>query len=249
MLCAVTGFQMFRVAPELAGVRAYRLSPVPGLRPGRQRHPRHRLQPGGGRFADRLNKRILVFSTQGSTGLFILVMGLLTLLGVVEVWHILVIAFLAGAAEAFDTPGPPGPLSPPHRAFRHDQRRGPELHHLAGHPHRRPGHRRFHHRPGQLRNGPGGFVGGVLHHVRGDALPPHSTHTGGGAPQSRPRLWEGMAFIGKNSIFAFLIGMTFFNSFFGMAYVLLMPVFAVDVLEVGAGDWAFCWEWAALARW
>ena len=27
--------------------------------------------------------------------------------------------------------------------------------------------------------------------------------------------------------------MTFFNSFFGMAYVLLMPVFAVDVLEVG----------------
>ena len=43
-----------------------------------------------------------------------------------------------------------------------------------------------------------------------------------------------MTFIGKNSIFAILIGMTFFNSFFGMAYVLLMPVFAVDVLEVGA---------------
>jgi MFS family permease len=45
---------------------------------------------------------------------------------------------------------------------------------------------------------------------------------------------EGLGFIKVNSIFSFLIGMTFFNSFFGMAYVLLMPIFAVDVLEVGA---------------
>ena len=28
--------------------------------------------------------------------------------------------------------------------------------------------------------------------------------------------------------------MTFFNSFFGMAYVMLMPIFAVDILDVGA---------------
>jgi MFS family permease len=45
---------------------------------------------------------------------------------------------------------------------------------------------------------------------------------------------EGLNFIRKNSIFSFLIGMTFFNSFFGTAYVMLMPIFAVDVLEVGA---------------
>ena len=45
---------------------------------------------------------------------------------------------------------------------------------------------------------------------------------------------EGLQFIKKNSIFSFLIGMTFFNSFFGMAYVMLMPIFAVDILEVGA---------------
>jgi MFS family permease len=29
--------------------------------------------------------------------------------------------------------------------------------------------------------------------------------------------------------------MTFFNSFFGMAYVTMMPVFAVDILDVGSG--------------
>ena len=47
-------------------------------------------------------------------------------------------------------------------------------------------------------------------------------------------LVEGLNFIKKNSLFSFLIGMTFFNSFFGLAYITLMPVFAVDVLEVGA---------------
>ncbi len=45
---------------------------------------------------------------------------------------------------------------------------------------------------------------------------------------------EGLDFIRKNSIFSFLIGLTFFNSFFGLAYITLMPVFAVDILEVGA---------------
>jgi MFS family permease len=47
-------------------------------------------------------------------------------------------------------------------------------------------------------------------------------------------LLDGLAYVRKNSIFSFLIGMTFFNSFFGMAYVMLMPIFAVDILEVGA---------------
>ena len=47
-------------------------------------------------------------------------------------------------------------------------------------------------------------------------------------------LLEGLNYVRRNSIFSFLIGMTFFNSFFGMAYVFLMPVFAVDILEVGA---------------
>ena len=45
---------------------------------------------------------------------------------------------------------------------------------------------------------------------------------------------EGLKFIKVNSIFSFLISMTFFNSVFGMAYVMLMPIFAVDILEVGA---------------
>jgi MFS family permease len=43
---------------------------------------------------------------------------------------------------------------------------------------------------------------------------------------------DGLAFIGRNFIFMFLLGMTFFNSFFGLSYVQLLPVFQKDVLHV-----------------
>lgn len=45
---------------------------------------------------------------------------------------------------------------------------------------------------------------------------------------------EGLQFIRSHSLFLFLIGMTFFNSFFLMSFMPLMPVFAVDILDVGA---------------
>ena len=50
-------------------------------------------------------------------------------------------------------------------------------------------------------------------------------------------MWEGLSFIKANTIFSFLISMTFFNSFFGMAYVFLIPVFAQDYLGLGAGEY------------
>jgi Na+/melibiose symporter-like transporter len=45
---------------------------------------------------------------------------------------------------------------------------------------------------------------------------------------------EGVKFIKDNSIFSSLIALTFFNSFFGMAYIILMPVFAEEILGRGA---------------
>ena len=48
-------------------------------------------------------------------------------------------------------------------------------------------------------------------------------------------LFEGLAFIRREQLFRSLILLTFVDSFFGTAYIYLMPVFAVDVFEVGAG--------------
>ena len=44
---------------------------------------------------------------------------------------------------------------------------------------------------------------------------------------------EGLDFIRRSSVFTFLVAMTFFNSFFGISYVYLMPIFAEDILKVG----------------
>jgi MFS family permease len=56
--------------------------------------------------------------------------------------------------------------------------------------------------------------------------------------QTRPihDILEGLHFIRKDTTFTFLIAMTFFSSFFGMAYIPLMPMITVDVLGVGAKE-------------
>ena len=45
---------------------------------------------------------------------------------------------------------------------------------------------------------------------------------------------EGLRYIRRNTTMLLLIGMSFFNSFFGMSYIPMMPVFAKDILYVGA---------------
>ena len=46
-------------------------------------------------------------------------------------------------------------------------------------------------------------------------------------------LIEGIGFVVGNRIFAALIGLTFLNSFFGMSFIILLPIFATDILNVG----------------
>ena len=58
----------------------------------------------GGVFADKLDKRRLIFVTQLITASLIFLLAFLTLFKVVQVWHIIVIAFLSGAVNAFNQP-------------------------------------------------------------------------------------------------------------------------------------------------
>ncbi len=234
LLCAVSGFQMFRVAQswlvyELTGSALYlgyalAANAIPGIV----------FNLVGGVYADRLNKRLLVFGTQGTTGLLIVAMALLTLFGVIEVWHILVIAFLVGAVEAFDNPARQALY--PHLIDRSAMASAVALNSTIWQGTRivAPAIAGF--LIDLINTGTALFVSGVGFFIMaGVMLFLRIPHIPQGAPANPARaLWEGMTFIGRNGVFAFLIGMTFFNSFFGMAYILLMPVFAVDVLEVGA---------------
>jgi MFS family permease len=66
--------------------------------------PQLLLLPWTGFAADRYNQRKLLIATQATMGGLALVLGFLTVAGVVELWHVYVFAFLFGCAAAFDAP-------------------------------------------------------------------------------------------------------------------------------------------------
>jgi MFS family permease len=66
--------------------------------------PQLLLLPLTGYAADNFNRRKLLFATQAAMGLLALAMGLLTITGVVALWHVYVFAFLLGCVAAFDAP-------------------------------------------------------------------------------------------------------------------------------------------------
>jgi len=58
----------------------------------------------GGVLVDRYSKRALMMITQGMFALLSILLAVLTLVGVVEVWHIFLIAFLTGLVTVIDNP-------------------------------------------------------------------------------------------------------------------------------------------------
>ena len=66
--------------------------------------PQILLMPVTGFAADHLNRQRLLFSTQAAMGVLALGLGLLSLSGLVQLWHVYVFALLLGCVTAFDTP-------------------------------------------------------------------------------------------------------------------------------------------------
>lgn len=66
--------------------------------------PQVLLLPLTGAAADRFDRRKLLFATQAAMGALALGLGLLTIAGFVQLWHVYVFAFLLGCVAAFDAP-------------------------------------------------------------------------------------------------------------------------------------------------
>jgi MFS family permease len=66
--------------------------------------PQLLLLPVSGWAADRFDRRKFLFVTQGMLAAVSLVQGLLVIFGVVQLWHVYVLAFLFGCAAALDAP-------------------------------------------------------------------------------------------------------------------------------------------------
>ncbi len=235
MLSSVTGYQVFQfsqlwLAYQITG-SALSLgyvglaNAIPGIV----------LNLFGGVYADRLDQRRLIIVTQLITASLIGLLASLTLLGLVRPWHILAIAFSVGAVEAFNQPARQSlyPRLVDRRvlvsaiALNSSIWQGTRIvaPALAGVTIALVGTSAAIYGASVC----SALMALVIFFLR---VPPVTD-----APRSSAArgMLEGLAFIWNNRIFAFLIGMTFINSFFGMSYIILMPIFAVDVLQVGAG--------------
>jgi MFS family permease len=66
--------------------------------------PQLLLMPWSGFAADHFNQRKLLMATQATMGVLALALGLLTVTGLVQLWHVYVFAFLFGCSAALDAP-------------------------------------------------------------------------------------------------------------------------------------------------
>jgi MFS family permease len=234
LLASVSGFQMLRFGQYWL---IYQLTASPvalgymGIASG---IPAICLNLFGGVFADRIDPRRLIITTQSLTAGLIFLLATLTLLDAVQVWHILVIAFCAGAVEAFDQPA--RQVLYPHLIDRRVMLSAVALNSSIWQGTR------------IIAPAAAGFViawagTAVAFYLAGlgfltmaivmyNLRVPRMTR--GARGRAAHDILEGLKFIRQNSIFSFLIGMTFFYSFFGLAYITLMPVLAVNILQVGA---------------
>lgn len=196
----------------------------------------------GGVVADKVDQRRLLFVALLLQALLLAGLAALCFTQAVEVWHILGVAFVLAAVEAFEQPARQALF--PHLVERTSLTSAVGLNSTI-----HPGTRMF-----------GPLIGGIVLAQVMDASSSAMTAAGAtfsvaalgfatyGAclgfvhvpPIVRARagsVWasmrEGLQFIWRNRTLGLLIGATYFNMFFGMSMSVLYPVFAKDILGVG----------------
>ena len=105
-LVSNTGTWMQRVAQDWLVLTqlTHRDASALGIVMSLQFGPQLLLLPWTGSAADRLNRRKLLMFTQATMGVLALLLGVLTIAGVIRLWHVYVFAFLSGSAAALDAP-------------------------------------------------------------------------------------------------------------------------------------------------
>lgn len=103
-LVSLTGTWMQRVAQDWLVLELTNSGTALGIITALQFGPALVLGLWGGMLADRGDKRRLLLATQTGLALVAVVLGALTLAGVVQYWHVLVLATLLGLITAIDSP-------------------------------------------------------------------------------------------------------------------------------------------------
>ena len=194
----------------------------------------------GGVIADRADRRRIMILSQLASALNFLIIGTLVVTESIAQWHVMTLAFVSGCVRAFDRPSRMALL--PQMVPKEDI---PNAVAVGG-------------TIWQLNRLVGPAVAGVAIYLMGIGptyyfcfvasisavglwLPIRIEHrsTAPAAAGLVQHMIDGLRFIRANEIYYTFIGMTFFNSVFGMSYLILMPVFARNVLDVGSQGFGF----------
>jgi len=194
----------------------------------------------GGVVADRADRRrIMILSQLGSAAIFF-ILATLVILHWIALWHVMALAFLSGCIKAFDRPSRMALL--PQMVPKEDI---PNAVAMGG-------------TIWQLNRLVGPAIAGMMIYLIGIGptfyfcffaslsavclwLGIRFEHqpTAVGSGGLLQHMLDGLNFIRNHEIYYTFIGMTFLNSAFGMSYLILMPVFARSVLDVGAQGFGF----------
>jgi MFS family permease len=194
----------------------------------------------GGVIADRADRRSIMILSQSASALNFFLLATLVLFGWIALWHVMALAFVSGCVRAFDRPSRMALL--PQMVPKEDIANAVAVGGTIW----------------QLNRLVGPALAGMLIYLIGIGptyyfcfgasliavclwlgirLTAQSTASSSGGVLQH--MAEGLNFIRKNEIYFMFIAMIFFNSAFGMSYLILMPVFARNVLDVGSQGFGF----------
>ena len=194
----------------------------------------------GGVIADRADRRRIMILSQSASALNFFIIATLVVTESIAQWHVMALAFVSGCVRAFDRPSRMALL--PQMVPKEDI---PNAVAVGG-------------TIWQLNRLVGPAAAGMAIYLIGIGptyyfcfvasisavglwLPIRIEHpaTAPAAAGLVQHMIDGLRFIRANEIYYTFIGMTFFNSVFGMAYLILMPVFARTILDVGSQGFGF----------
>lgn len=187
----------------------------------------------GGAIVDKVNPARLMVATQSIMALVVIALGILVAVGLANAWHVLTASVLIGAVQAFDAPNE-GSIYP--RLM--ERRAVPSAVALISvvwtgtrvvAPSIAGMIIAWANIESAIFLSAVGFLSLAMVSLRLKLNAVPSTSSG-----MLQQLISGIVYVKNSPVFSFLIGMTFFNSLFGMSFLYLMPVIAHDALGVGA---------------
>ena len=225
--------QDWLVLSELTHKNATSVGVVMALQYG----PHVLLLPVTGYTADRHDRRKILLATQTAMGALALGLGLLTLGGAVQLWHVYGFAFLLGCVSAFDAPA--------RQAFVSDLVVETDLSNAVG----------LNSASFNAARMIGPAIAGLLITAAGtgwvflinalsfgavlaslSALRPGEMQRKSRAPKTRAKLSEGFVYVWRRADLKAIFFMFFFVGTFGLNFPIFLSTMAVSVFHKGAGQ-------------